>query len=168
MRLALLAVCTPALGSDTPARIEQLKAAYLFNFAKFVDWPGEPVRVVLCVRAGLSKSELVHALNGRAIDASRVLEVRDVVAPAADCHMYYSSGEYSQVGSSLQASLQAQADFPPSVLSISDRAGALERGYSFEFFVDDKKLRFAVNPGQLAEARYRVSSKLLNLARPRG
>lgn len=154
------------MAMDLPAKVDQLKTAYLFNFAKFVEWPDEPSSVVLCVRSSMS-SDLVQALNGREIDATRVLEVKSVVAPESDCHMYYSSGQYSEVGSTLQVSLQAPSEFPVHLLSISDRTGALERGYAFEFFVRDKKLRFSVNQSLLEHAEFKISSKLLNLARQR-
>lgn len=164
---ALTIGASPVSAADPPAKVDQLKAAYLFNFAKFVDWPGGPTRIVLCVRSGTTASELVQALDGRQIDELRTLEIRPVVSPSVSCHMYYSSGTYSDIGSTLQVSLQEQNDFPAHVLSVSDRQGALDRGYALEFFVDGKKLRFSVNQRLLEDADFKISSKLLNLARER-
>ena len=50
-------------------------------------------------------------------------------------------------------------------LTVSDGAAFAEAGGTANFFVEDQKMRFAINPEAAERARLRVSSKLLSLAK---
>jgi hypothetical protein len=51
------------------------------------------------------------------------------------------------------------------ILTLSDTADFAERGGIANFFIDDGRLRFSVNPGAATRARLQISSRLLSLAK---
>lgn len=168
--LAVLAASGPRLlGQDNgPAALEyQIKAAFLFNFAKFVEWPpgklGEPrSRFAVCV---LGKdpfgSVLDQALQGKTIDGRPVFVRRSAsVSDCKDCHIVFiSSSERERLAEVLQVLANASA------LTVSEMPRFAERGGMINFTTDDNKVRLEINAGSAASAGIRISSKLLNLAK---
>jgi hypothetical protein len=145
----------------------QVKAAFLFNFAKFVEWPeaapGEArAPFVLGVLGDdpfggdLASIVVGQAIRGRAIlirkyhygDDLRVCQV-----------LFVSVSERPHVAQIL-ASLQGS-----SALTVSDIDGFAEAGGVMQFVIEDSKVRFVVNLAAAEKSRLRISSKLLALAR---
>lgn len=161
----LLVGSLTAGATDAAAALDQLKTAYLFNFAKFVSWPDNPDQIVLCINTRPSTSEGIAALDGRQIDSGRTLLVRQIETDLQGCHMYFGTHEPVSERSGAPRVMAASVSGAPP-LSISDEPGSLDSGFTFEFFLQANKLRFAVNPTGLEEANFQISSKLLQLARP--
>ncbi len=141
----------------------KLKTAFLFNIAKFATWPDAGQEIRICVHAETTMTNLVHQLNGRDIGMNQQrIVVSDDLQPGG-CHIIFV--EYGDSHTSGQALNRAIKSYD--VLLISDRPDALESGYTMQFFVVDGKLRFAVNKNRLKDAKYKLSSKLMKLARER-
>ena len=168
--LAILATSGPGLlgQNDGSVALEyQIKAAFLFNFAKFVEWPpgklGEArSRIAVCV---LGKDPfgpvLDQALQGKTIDGRPVLVRRSPsISDCKDCHIVFiSSSEKERLAEILPALTSASA------LTVSEVPRFAERGGMINFTIDDNKIRLEINAGSAAGAGIRISSKLLNLAR---
>ena len=142
-----------------------LKAAFIYNFAKFTEWPADVVPaaspLVMCV---LGDADVADAL-GRAVKG-RVLAGHDmsVSQPARDgqprgCHLLYVSGVTAGQAAKLVAPLR-----DVSVLTISDVEGFAASGGIAQFFFERGQLRFSVNLGSTKRARLQISSRLLVLA----
>ncbi|HVY61619.1 MAG TPA: YfiR family protein [Planctomycetota bacterium] len=160
-RLALAAGLALAL-SARPAVVEaevspeyEVKAAFLYNFTKFVEWPAEkfvewpverlPERVV----AG-------KAVGGRAIEARRYKRAED----AGGAHvLFIASSEASRLRATFKALAGAH------VLTVGDLERFAERGGVVGFVTEESKVRFTVNTAAAARAELALSSKLLKLAR---
>jgi hypothetical protein len=95
-------------------------------------------------------------LDGKDLGDGRVLTVTVGEIDARTCELAYVHGATTPA-----AVRAAQA----SLLAVSDAPDALERGYAIQFFVDGGTVRFAAQQDVIARADYRVSSKLLKLAR---
>jgi hypothetical protein len=142
-----------------------LKAAFIYNFAKFTDWPaalppGEPF--VICVFGDAAVGDaLKRAVFGR-LHADRPIVVAQVDAgtPKRGCRiLYMSSMPVAQAGQ-LVAELR---DAP--VLTISDIEGFPDVGGITQFYFAHGQLRFRIRLESAKRARLQISSKLLVIAR---
>ena len=144
----------------------EMKTAYVYNFAKFVDWPSpdsdpRPLPFVIGVfgddslihrMAGLLKD---HTVRGRSVIVRRLISAEQgracqvVVLPEA---------EGDRIGQCL-AALEA---WP--VLTVGEGIQFAEAGGMIGFYVESERLRFAINPEAAQRGRLQISAKLLALA----
>lgn len=169
LAFAALLICASAYtDSPVPGPSEyQVKAAFLYNFVKFVEWPvtaDEPQGpIVMCV---IGKNpfgnELVRAVEGKRVNG-RPMVVRHVTAPGAamSCHVLFVSS--SESGRSTEI---ANAVRVWSVLTVGESEGFTERGGMVGFLMDGQRVRFQINLKAAVEAGLKISSKLLQLAAP--
>jgi hypothetical protein len=161
----LLLTPIPAAGQDVTEPV--LKAAFIYNFAKFTEWPvdvmpaGEPL--LFCVLGDAAIGEaLVRAVKGRTL-AGHIMEVSQWAPdgpPRRGCHILCLSGVTPSQAATLVAGLR---DAP--VLTISDVEGFTQLGGIAQFFFDHGQLRFNVHAESARRARLQISSRLLGLAR---
>jgi len=165
---ALAGACALALTFAASARAENassaLKAAFVYNFAKFTEWPADSLAasapIVICVfgDAGVA-DRLVELTAGQAIGAHPMV-VRQPRADGAleDCKVMYVSGLDGKRLSTLVAALSHST-----VLTISDADGFAQRGGIVGLFVDAGRIRFMINLDSVHRSRLQLSSKLLTL-----
>ncbi len=160
--------CAPAAHSQSTATTEyDLKLAFLFNFAKFVEWPPdafpyEKAPITLCVFGtdpfGRALDEIVQGktANNREFAIRRTMKPEDLRA----CQIIFISdaerGRLAEVFESLKRS---------SVLVVGESDGFAQRGGCIQFYLEDNKVRFSINVDAVQRARLTMSSKLLALAR---
>jgi hypothetical protein len=151
------------------SREDELKAAYLFNFAKFVEWPAgaEARPLTFCVvdARGIS-SALAAAVSDKHIGTRR-LGVRSLspAEPRDTCDLLYLAS--SAVGTSLDTpGKEGPAGHRPEapVLTISDAEGFARHGGMIEMFSEGNRIRFNINAENARRAGLRISSNLLRLA----
>lgn len=166
----LMTVQLSAAAVATPPRSPEylIKAAYLYNFAMFVEWPqgaftAADAPIVIGVVGddpfgwALDRTVLDKRINSRRIEVKRLkIEDEDV----RRCHILF----VSRAESSRLADL-AQRIGRLSVLIVGDDAETLASGGTIAFDVKDNKVGFGINLGAARRARLTISSKLLNLAR---
>jgi YfiR/HmsC-like len=143
-------------------REDQLRAGYLLNFAKFVEWPAakssDPFTVCFIGASGIRDS-FASGASGKQIGTRpiviRTLEGR---APLAGCQMVYI--EANQLAS--QKILPGDAS--AAMLTVSDGPDFIHVGGIIELFTESNRLRFSINLDNARRAGLRVSSSLLQLA----
>ena len=141
-----------------------LKAAFLYNFAKFADWPADILapgqRLTLCVLGDNAVAEaLEQTIKGRSTE-SHELAVQVVGAdwPIRSCHLLFVSG--------LDANIQLiEALKGASVFTVSDRNRFAESGGVAQLILEKDRMTFAINISAAQRARLQLSSKLLSLAK---
>jgi hypothetical protein len=150
---------------EEPSEYE-VKAAFLFNFSKFVEWPegtfaSAADRITICVLGqdpfGTLLDDAVRdkRVNGREIAVQKTASVSRV----AGCHIVFiASSEQGR----LDEILARLADHP--LLTVTDSESGAERGAIIELTVDDKRVRFEVNLNAVRRARLKLSSQLLKVA----
>jgi hypothetical protein len=145
----------------------QVKAAYLFNFLKFVEWPGDPSRdaqgpwVIGVVGDSSIGEELPPLVAGKTVQG-RALQVRNF-QPAEDlrgCNILFISASETKRLPSILAGLRGS-----SVLTVADMEHFVAAGGMIQFVMEDGSVRLAIDVGATSRARLKVSSKLLSLAR---
>jgi hypothetical protein len=141
-----------------------LKAAFIYNLARYTEWPGaSPASgpFVICVLGDPAVGDaLGRAVKGREL-AGRSITVSLVTAgPMRRCNMLYLSGVSASQATLLLADLQ---DAP--VLTISDIAGFNEAGGIVHFFFESGQVRFRVKLQTLKRTHLLISSRVLGLAK---
>ncbi|MEZ4650683.1 MAG: YfiR family protein [Candidatus Eisenbacteria bacterium] len=175
--LALLAGSGPAWSSDAssggrsagsvdPEAAEyHLKAAYLYNFARFVVWPDS---AFAAQDSALTIGILVPDPFGPAIDslladreiAGRPVRIerypRDTAIPR--CHvLFVPKGEEDRIP-------PTWAESGPPTLIVGESPDFASQGGMIGFFEESEKLRFQINPEATRRRGLVVNSKLLSLA----
>ncbi len=160
----LLAAFQAAAATETAAEYD-VKAAFLYNFTKFVEWPSwafhdDRSTVRLCVLGedpfGGSLQELAEGeVAGRRVT---VLRARALGAPTGCQILFVSRSERER----LPLILREVRDAP--VLTVGDMQGFLEQGGIVNFIVEGSKVRFEISQEAAERAGIRISSRLLRLA----
>jgi hypothetical protein len=144
----------------------QLKAAFLFNFAKFIEWPAKSFPAsqspfAICV-LGVDPfgSAMDQAMQGKAVgDHPVAIERSKDVAEARQCQMIFvSSSEKHRVPEILEGLRGASA------LVVGETDGFAVAGGTVQFTLEENRVRFLINTDAAARAGLNVSSKLLSLA----
>jgi hypothetical protein len=158
----LLAQVSPVRAQETLER--DVKAAYLFNFTKFVDWPrptgtNEPFRV--CVSGDDALRESVEkTIAGEQVEGRPLLSLAPrTPSEARNCQVLFIGGD----GERETQLLSAVRDLP--VLTVSDTLNFARRGGGIEFVREKNRLRFDVNLQGAEQGGIRVSARLLRVAR---
>ena len=142
-----------------------LKAAFLLNFIKFVEWPRDVLAagapITTCMVGASSVAELLtQVAKGRNINGHEVLvSNRPVDGPLKTCHVVYVAGIDAAATRRLVRSLDGAA-----VFTISDFERFTAFGGITNFIEDDARLRFAVNVEAARRARLHLSAPMLALA----
>lgn len=145
----------------------QLKAAFLYNFAKFVQWPTEASggsidSFTLCV-SGEEPFRIMHQyLAGKRV-RGHLIAVRavDSSAEASGCHLLFVSA----------ASVQLQRALPRvsgPVLTVGETGDFIRSGGMINLVRSDNRLRFEISRSVGERAGLKFSSQLLKLATPAG
>lgn len=167
LRLLPTALLIAAFGvqcarAATPGEYE-VKAAFLYNFARFVDWPEETAAtdLALCVLGTDPFGPALDALAGKEVQGRR-LSVRRIDSGGdwSACHMLFvPESEQSRLDT-----LLGEFAAHHGILSVSDINGFAGRGGIIELVLDQNRVRFAINVEAATRAGLTVSSKLLRLA----
>jgi len=160
--LLLPAVFCPAQEALPEYRI---KAAYLYNFAKFVEWPADVPRqgpIAICVMGKDPFGDaLRETLAGRAA-AGRALEARGISEEAdpRGCHMvFFGAYPLERLAPALRRAERAGALTVGETRAFKDREGMIR------FIEEGGRVRFEVNLGPVHRAGIRLNSRLLRVAR---
>jgi YfiR/HmsC-like len=142
-----------------------LKAAFVYNFAKFTEWPEDVLPATgsfsACVLdQGPFGDALERAVKGRQVSGRQIVVQRVRLGGALRaCHLLFVSGlDDAQVGAVVAAVRGA------AVLTISDIDDFARIGGIAHVFVENGKMRFDLNLELARRSRLQLSSKLLSLA----
>ena len=159
---ALLMLLSGVVHADTQKE-DSIKAGFLFNFAKYVEWPAKTMKDGKLRVCGLSSEPLsgnLVKLQGRVIQ-ERVIQVYTSVGPDEwhNCHVLFISADESQ---RVETLLRAVAKAP--VLTVSDSEDFTNSGGIIGLKLHIGRIRFNINQGVANKAGLIMSSQLLKLA----
>jgi len=166
------AACALVLACIEPAFAQsgleyEVKAAFLYNFLQFVEWPPEalpepstPFRVCVYGQDPFGTALERTMTGGQLSGHPLAIEVVPVGESAMQCHLLFVP--QSQAGRTA-AALRATGDGP--VLSVGESANFLRAGGTINLFVEGGRVRFDVNPSAALNRGLVLSSKLLRIAR---
>jgi hypothetical protein len=167
LTLALVGWATPPTAQSDGYGDYEVKAAFLFNFAKFVEWPADAFErtdtpIVIGVvgdspmGAALERTVEGKQVNGRSLVVRRLRWDDDTKNRQI---LFVSAADETHVHRFLDR-LKGQ-----SVLTVGDMPGLARRGVVINFVLEQNRVRFEINVEAARRARLALSSKLLSLAR---
>ena len=159
--MALSLVAHAGLAQKTSR--DDVQAAYLYNFGKFVRWPQTTDRgpLLVCIAGRDPFGQAVAKLVEGEEITGRQVEERDLESPegVGGCSiLFVGLGEHAREDSFL-----AGAEGKP-ILTVGDGADFLTRGGMIQFLLVGDHVRFAVNLEAINRHRITVSSELLKVA----
>lgn len=158
---------TRALAADNSSLEYKVKAAFLYNFAKFVSWPTEQLPepdspiIVGVVGEDPFGDILDDTVKGKRIDGRKILVRR--FASGEDlrkCHVLFISRSLRDSLDSILAGLK-----PGHVLAVSETEKFAQRGGIINFIVVNDTVKFEINLEAAENAGLKISSKLSRVAR---
>lgn len=166
---AIIVDCPVATSQPVSAEY-QVKAAFLYNFAKFVEWPPQAFRspdspFMICLAGDPFEGVLDRTVQGELLDR-RPLMVRRIM-PAEDlrgCQMIYVAPNERRS----EEIIAAAANAP--ILTVGETDDFINEGGIIHFVKSGSRIHFQINPDAAERVSLRVSARLLRLAdivRPR-
>ncbi|MDO9224786.1 MAG: YfiR family protein [Pseudomonadota bacterium] len=161
MVLAMLGCHLPVATAQDVATEQSVRAAMVFNFLKFADFPGDGVGkpvLQLCVAArDARQAEALAALSGRRV-GGRKLNVVEFTARSNDCQIFYVDSRQRWNAVAEQPALRQ-------ALTISEYPGFARDGGMIEIDVQNDGARFDINLAETKRAGLHFSPQMLRLAR---
>ena len=166
--ICLMLSCPPVSRAESGKLTEyEVKASYLYNFAKYVEWPTsafsrENTPLTICIVGKSPLNDVIESLAGKTIK-NRRLVVRQFsrVEDLNECHILFIN---AAVKTPLAQIVTSMASRP--ILTVSDSKGFAAEGGIIEFVPVGEKIRFAINNRVALQMHLKISSHLLRLAAP--
>ncbi|HTT32762.1 MAG TPA: YfiR family protein [Methylomirabilota bacterium] len=155
------------VNADSVAEEYSVKAAFLFHFAQFVEWPetafaspGSPLTYCTLGQDPFHGA-LDATLSGKTI-GGRPLQVVHLKASQdlQNCHVLFLGASEKK---SIPVALSSLKGKP--VLTIGETGHFVDAGGVIGFSLDENKIRFEINLGAAETAKLRINSRLLSLAK---
>ena len=171
LRLALAALMLAAVVAAGPAAAQdqlenEVRAVYLYNFARYITWPAEsfpaastPIRI--CVMGtdpfgdALDRAVAGETVNGRALEAVRI-GPQDALR---GCHILYAASSDDRRVTAILASAQGRP-----LLTVGEHPRFLDRGGMIRFRRIENRVRFDINLKAVERNRLGISARLLGVA----
>lgn len=161
---ACFAVGALAAEQRTATAEDDIKAAFLFNFTKFVEWPAfdrtRPFRICTVAESAFGTA-VERAVTGETAGGRAIEHIAPPTPDAARaCHILFVGRLESD---RIERWMAAVRGAP--MLLVGESRTAWDRGVHINFVVDENRVKFDVNPDAASRVGLTVSSKLLRVAR---
>jgi hypothetical protein len=172
-KVVTLVVCLTVVMCVLSSRIQaqasgeyQVKAAFLYNFLKFVDWPAQSFAndsspfIIGVVGNDTFNSAIDQAVSGKTANGRPIVIKRFASSKTLSyCHILFISP------SERDRFRQILGTTGSGVLTVSETDGFAQIGGIVNFTLVDSKVRFEINQSAAERAGLKISAKLLSLAR---
>ena len=167
LTITLMLVSHTVITQAQSASEYEVKAAFLFNFAKFVEWPSDafasndaPLQICVLGQDPFRR-EFEQVVDSKNVNGHQLEIVHPSgAAQAKSCQIVFvAASEKQQVGEILR-NLQGA-----SALTVGESEGFARMGGMINFVLDDSRVRFEINVKASQRARLKVSARLLMVAK---
>ena len=168
LHAALIIVCSSVhlSAQSSVSREYQIKAAFLFNFTQFVDWPAssfatvDAPMVIAVLGENPFDAYLTETVSGEKVNGHPVvIQHYDHIEEIKICHiLFIGLADPKKLEQAISALKER------SILTISDQPDFLTMGGMIKFFPKNNNIRFEINLEATKSANLVLSSKLLRLA----
>ena len=156
----IVALAVPTARAQEPTLEYQVKAAYLYNFVKFVEWPAGALSgsLTICIAGRNPFSDALDDLvRGESIDG-HAIGARVALAPRPGCNVVF-------VPHDVPAAEFLRAARAAPVLTVGESADFIAQGGMINFVRDAGMIRFEIDQEAATRVGLQISSRLLRLAR---
>lgn len=163
MWVLLVNLALPEWAQGDQAQEDGVKAGFIFNFAKYTEWPTpghDASSLRICALGRNPLGGQLNLLQGRLLQGREIV-IRTKVTPAeiSGCHLVLVTAADGESAISLFKGLTGVP-----VLTVGDFPGFAEKGGMIELRMADNRMRFHVNLGATERAGLKMSSQMLKLA----
>lgn len=161
--LAVLLLLHP---QQVPPQLEsQVKAAFLYNFAQYTEWPkissDKDGDFHFCIAGDGVTSALQNTVRGETVNGRKaIVRTLEEGEDPQDCHVLFISEK--QPARRRNEVLNAVVNAP--VLTVGEGLDFLQSGGIIRFLKSGNRIRFEINPDAATKASLHLSSRLLRLA----
>jgi hypothetical protein len=158
-------LCSSLDAQDTDISEYEVKAAFIYNMAKFIDWPSySKDSIGLCIFGADPFGKSIEGIRGKMVKGKK-LDIRKTATAGElkECQMVFISASEKDQVRKVTDLLKDSA-----ILTIGDTDGFIGHGVMINFYFEGKKVRFEANPDRARQARVTISSQLLKLAKITG
>jgi len=144
----------------------EVKSAYIYNFAKFVEWPqgnlpDQNGNIDVCVLGNEQLGHHLAAVEGKSVRDKKIRFKRNPsIENIKDCEILFigrsEKGHLDRILDAVQGS---------AILTIADSDGFARKGVMIKFFMENKNVRFEINLRSVSRSGLRISSNLLRISR---
>ena len=167
LTLCFLLMSREGRGQNSQPSEYQLKAAFIFNFAKFVEWPrqafADPKSPLFIGVLGENPfgGDLEQAVHGKTLNQRPIMvKTCRTMDEGKKCHiLFVSSSEKARLGEILKDLSGTN------VLTVGETDNFIQSGGIISFFWEGNKIRFEISGEAAKKAGLKVDSKLLGLGR---
>jgi YfiR/HmsC-like len=160
-------ICLPSMQGQHGKPTEyEVKATYLYNFSKFVEWPaqgqqGQSDSFAICVLGENPFGQALKATVAQESIGGKTVVAKQIPAPqdAVNCRVLFISSSEDRRLKEILSSLGTA-----SVLTVSDLPKFSQRGGMVQFVLEGDRVRFEVNSATAERAGLTLSSELLKVA----
>ena len=162
------------------SREYQIKAAFLYNFIKFVDWPEKKVAdsndtITIGIIGEDPFGDALKPIKDKQIKGKKIVtkqfkgfeelkksktELRQKNEILGKCHLLFICSSEKE---NLREIINSVKD--SSVLTVGNMKGFLEAGGVINFIMEQKKVHFEISVTAAEQAEFKIRSKLLRLAK---
>lgn len=167
LAVSMLSIPAQLAWSAKETSESEIKIAYLYNFARYVEWPtsafaSDTAPITICVLGDTQFTNEAKGIIGDRTVGEHGVEVvtRPGVGQTGSCHILYipesARDQHGEVISSLGSH---------SVFTVSESEGFAQQGGVANFIREDRKIRFEINRKAANKAGLKVSARLLRVAK---
>lgn len=150
-----LALLLGLAASHIYAQESKYQALYLFNFTKYIDWPGEQVTIGV-----IGNSPVLIELESLAKNSKvKLLKIAGSES-VSSCDMIFLPEAQSRNFDLIQSKLNGSP-----IILVTENESLVSKGAEMGFYTENNKLRFAINKGELDATGMKVSNTLFGQAR---
>ncbi len=157
----------PLCAQSVEASEYEVKAAFIYNFTKFISWPAETFKsptepfVIGVIGSNPFGSYLNNVVEGEKVDLHPIeVKVFNDVSEVSDCHiLFINSNDVDFIKKVLAATSKK------SVLTVNESVLFSRLGGHIRFFKENNKIRFQINTNSAKASNLQISSKLLGIDR---
>jgi hypothetical protein len=161
--LITTAVATPARGQDRKPSEYEVKAVFIYNLAKFVEWPDKSLDNISTLNLYILGDDPfendMDAIRNKLIKGKKVV-IKQIDSPDALKNagiLFISSSEKEQ----LRDILKGISGLP--ILTVGDTQSFAQRGVMVNFYLENNKIRFEINLEAANLAGLKINSNLLRM-----
>lgn len=151
---------------DTKRGEYEVKAAFIYNFLKFIEWPDKvftdnPFTMNLCIVGENPFGNAINSYQGDKV-SNRTIAIKksESLQDIRNCHVVFISRSEKDRIQQIMKALRGS-----NILSIGDTDTFEKQGVIINFSIVENKVRFNINVNAARQSGLRISSKLLKLSR---
>ena len=144
----------------------QVKALFLYNFINFVEWPANSsfrtsARINVCIIGNDPFEDALDEIRDESVKGKKlVIRLLRASDEPKGCHLLFIPASATEHTGHILRSIRETG-----VLTVADTEESVREGAAIGFYIEQKKVHFAVNIDAAGRAGLKISAKLLKLAR---